>query len=402
MRTLINPSGRFVVFDNDNEYDQWLNTSGFRKPSAVEEKEFIEERTRRIEAINNPPPEPEDNKVYMATVTQGAKDGYSISSGRLINELKELGIYAQTHWDNQKISLLFHNPYSLTRLESPYKILYTMFESDKIPDDWSSYLEIADEILVPSKWCQEVFQKAGFATKVLPLGYDDKIFKFHQRENKGKSRQDFVFLHYNAFNIRKGFVEVFKAFVKAFDQSEPVKMIFKTVVDPLPLPIRKDQYPNIEIIQGKMNETDLAELCNKSDCFVFPSRGEGFGIPPLEAMATGMPAIVPNAHGITEYFNPEFMYEAKVAYKCPALYTRYKNQDVGKMVVCDVDQLAAQMRYIYEHQEEALEKGKKASEYVKKWTFSNTAIGMKAILDEAFKKELEEDPLKNKLVLELI
>ena len=38
---------------------------------------------------------------------------------------------------------------------------------------------------------------------------------------------------------------------------------------------------------------------------------------------------------------------------------RYKNQDVGEMYVNDVDDLRKQMRYVYEHQDEALEKGEK-------------------------------------------
>lgn len=401
MPVLINASGRFIVVDDPSEYDTWLNTPGFKKPTKEQEEEYLGQRVAKFEEATMPPKET-DNRVYFATVSQGGKDGYGIASGKLITELKTLGIQAQTHYENQKVTLLFHNPYSISRLESPYKMIFTMFESDKIPDDWKGYLEMADQVLVPSKWCQSVFRKAGIETTVVPLGYDDKNFVFKERENKRETRRDFVFLHYNAFNIRKGFVEVFKAFVKAFDPSEPVKMIFKTTVDPLPLPITKQMYPNIEIIQGKMTESDLADVCYRSDCFVFPSRGEGFGMTPLEAMATGLPTIVPNAHGITEYFNPEFMYEAKVKETCPALYSRYKNQDVGKMVICDVDQLAAQMRYIYEHQEEAMEKGRKASEYVKNWTFGKTAVQLKGIIEEAIAKNPQENPLKNNLMLELI
>lgn len=85
---------------------------------------------------------------------------------------------------------------------------------------------------------------------------------------------------------------------------------------------------------------------------VYPSRGEGFGITPLEAMATGLPAIVPNAHGITEYFNAGYMLEVKVAEKCPGLYHSFKGQDVGEMVICDVNDLRQQMRFAYNHQQQ--------------------------------------------------
>ncbi|WP_232293712.1 glycosyltransferase family 4 protein [Stigmatella aurantiaca] len=42
------------------------------------------------------------------------------------------------------------------------------------------------------------------------------------------------------------------------------------------------------------------ELMRRATVFVFPSRGEGFGLPPLEAMHLGTPAIVSNAGSLPE------------------------------------------------------------------------------------------------------
>jgi glycosyltransferase involved in cell wall biosynthesis len=41
-------------------------------------------------------------------------------------------------------------------------------------------------------------------------------------------------------------------------------------------------------------------LYRGADCFVFPSRGEGFGLPPLEAMACGTPVVASRAASIPE------------------------------------------------------------------------------------------------------
>jgi glycosyltransferase involved in cell wall biosynthesis len=403
MPVLINPTGRYCIIDDVVEFEKWTQTPGFTLPTKAQEKRFLEERAARIQDIVNPPPTL-DTRIYLATVSQGGKDGYGVASAKIIQELKKLGIDPLTHYEGQKIAILFHNPYSISSIESPYKIIYTMFESDKIPDDWVEHLEMANEVIVPSRWCQEVFAKAGIKTKVVPLGIDEQVFKFKQRTNKRQDRKDFVFLHYNAFNIRKGFPEVFKAFTQEFGPDEPVKMIFKTTADPLPLPITKDKYPNIEIIQGKSSEKELLDIIYSSDCFVFPSRGEGFAMTPLECMATGIPSIVPNAHGITEYFDPEYMYEVKVKETCPALYSRYKGMDVGKMVICDVEDLRRQMRYVYEHQDEVLEKGRKASEYALKYTFTKTAAMLKEIIDVANSKEIPENKVAwgDTLVLEAI
>jgi glycosyltransferase involved in cell wall biosynthesis len=142
------------------------------------------------------------------------------------------------------------------------------------------------------------------------------------------------------------------------------------------------------------------ELLHKADCFVFPSRGEGFGMTPLEAMATGLPVIVPNAHGISEYFNEDCMYGVKYETGTPAIYYKYKNQDVGHMITCDVDDLARQMRYVYEHQKEAREKGQKAAVYARNYTFAKTAAQLKVLFDEYMEKEVQPKPLANLLPLE--
>jgi glycosyltransferase involved in cell wall biosynthesis len=284
-------------------------------------------------------------------------------------------------------------------MENPIKVIYTMFESTKIPDDWIEYLKVADKVLVPSRWCRDVFKKAGIDTEVVPLGYDDDIFTYKEKENKRKAKKVFNFIHYNAFNIRKGFLEVFKAFTEEFEKDEPVKLILKTTLSSPPIPIIKKNYPNIEIITEKFSEKELADLLHKSDCLVYPSRGEGFGMVPLEAMATGTPAIVPNAHGITEYFDKDCIYEVKVKEECPALYLRYRGEDVGKMVICDIEDLRKQMRWVYEHQDEAIEKGKKASDYVRQWTFRKTAGKLKSIIDGLYELPIKDKKNPNTLQL---
>jgi len=47
-------------------------------------------------------------------------------------------------------------------------------------------------------------------------------------------------------------------------------------------------------------DADMPGLLNLADVFVFPSRYEGFGLPPLEAMACGTPVITSNASSLPE------------------------------------------------------------------------------------------------------
>jgi len=54
------------------------------------------------------------------------------------------------------------------------------------------------------------------------------------------------------------------------------------------------------IFTGRVEQRDLATLYSGAELFVYPSFGEGFGIPPLEAMACGVPVITSNTTSLPE------------------------------------------------------------------------------------------------------
>ena len=53
-------------------------------------------------------------------------------------------------------------------------------------------------------------------------------------------------------------------------------------------------------IPGGINRKDVITLLNKASAFIFPSLAEGFGMPPIEAMAAGIPVISSNVAPMTE------------------------------------------------------------------------------------------------------
>jgi glycosyltransferase involved in cell wall biosynthesis len=54
------------------------------------------------------------------------------------------------------------------------------------------------------------------------------------------------------------------------------------------------------ILAGYVADEDLPALYSGADLFVFPSLYEGFGLPPLEAMACGAPVVCSNAASLPE------------------------------------------------------------------------------------------------------
>lgn len=376
---LVNQFDRVFEESDPDRIRECLGTGKMREAT----QEDMDRYHARMEARNRDAGNEDSLKesIYFNTVP-ASPDGYGMSRDLIKRELLNMGTHLHENYVGQKVGLLYSYPHSVIRMQSDIRLIYTMFESDKIPIDWVDPLNEADEVIVPSRWCQEVFAKFGVKTTVVPLGYNDRVFKYIDRPIPVKESKDFTFLHYNAFTTRKGFWEVLEAFEKEFEHNEPVKLIMKTTSSAPQIPLLPTQYPNIEVITNQVSETDLLAILARSNCMVFPSHGEGFGITPLESMATGIPVIVPNAHGISEYFNPEYMLEAEVEKKIIGETNRFKGQDVGEMVQCSVEDLRKKMRYAYNHQAEMKELGLKASKYVTKWTYRETASKLKVILDK--------------------
>lgn len=64
--------------------------------------------------------------------------------------------------------------------------------------------------------------------------------------------------------------------------------------------IKEKNLENLIIKKKNLSEKEIVEMYNLADILVFPSLYEGFGIPPLEAMACGTPVIVSNTSSLPE------------------------------------------------------------------------------------------------------
>ncbi len=384
---LVNKFGRVVYIEDPDTVQRNLRL-GIMREARQDEIDQLNQK-RKLQAAQAA--QEAGESIYYSTI-KSSPDGYGMSRDIIQEELFRQGLYLSENYTEQKVGLLYNYPYGIKQMRNMVRLVYTMFESDKIPEEWPEYLKLANEVLVPSKWCQRVFADAGIKSTVVPLGYNSDAFTYVDRKVPVEQDGVFTFIHYDSFNVRKGFMEVVQAFSEEFSPTEPVRMILKTIRESSPFPILKSEYPNITVMRGKLSERELWELLGTAHCMVYPSRGEGFGITPLEAMATGLPTILPNAHGMSEYFDPEFMLEVKVDHTEPGLYNRFKGQDVGDMTVVSIEDLRKQMRHAFNNQREMKQLGKNASEYVKKFTYKKTAERLAVILNKWQQADIQKRP----------
>ena len=216
-----------------------------------------------------------------------------------------------------------------------------MFESTKCPPDWEDYIRQLDLLITPSKFARDIFyNQFGIDSLVIPHGIDTDLYTYKPRpENRV-----FKFLHYNAFDFRKGFDVVVEAFTQEFAQEEWVTLTVKGTGG--------NNYPymnySIDTIIEDYTPEQLVDLLASHDCFVFPSRGEGFGMTPLEAMNVGMPVIIPNAHGIAEYFDNRYCYEIECAMSKAVYYREdYDQHDLGLWYEPKIESVRKQMRQAF-------------------------------------------------------
>ena len=175
-----------------------------------------------------------------------------------------------------------------------------------------SYAQGADVIITVSENSKrDIINHLGIPPEtifVIPEGKDEK-FKpqsdpetISEIKNKYGLSRAFI-LHVGTLEPRKNLVGLIQAYHRSRARKEyqlvmagrkgwMYKDIFKTV--------EKLGLTREVIFTGYVPEDDLPALYNASSLFVFPSLYEGFGLPPLEAMACGTPVVTSKVSSLPE------------------------------------------------------------------------------------------------------
>ncbi|MEC8028874.1 MAG: hypothetical protein VX170_14510, partial [Pseudomonadota bacterium] len=109
------------------------------------------------------------------------------------------------------------------------KIIYTVWESTRLPDDWRQPMAGADRVWVPSTWGRQVMIDDGVpATRidVVPEGVDPEMFRPEgPRTDAFDDKTGFKFLNIGRYEDRKGTRMLIEAFDAEFGADEPVRLL---------------------------------------------------------------------------------------------------------------------------------------------------------------------------------
>lgn len=305
--------------------------------------------------------------VYKDSIVSGHFEEPSKTGNQTIDEMKE------NVDDPEWPQIVCASADLFDRNTGKYKIGYATTEVNGIPDEWVRAANRMDEVWVLSAFNQTAFAKCGALRPIfiMPAGVDPDIF--NPTVPAVPIDNAFVFLSIFEWAERKAPEILLRAFNAEFKRREDVILFFKILVPPwasFDVPAAVDDL-HLSPTGGRviidlgtyLPARELGSLYRSADCFVLPTRGEGWGLPIYEAMACGLPVIATNWSAPSEYLSDQIAYPLRI--------TRLVTAMDGKYPYCgyqwaepDQEHLRHLMRHVYEHQAEAREKGRRASEFV--------------------------------------
>ena len=313
-----------------------------------------------------------------AKIAQALQNGNHLTELRIVDMLED-GDYTRfgaKRWDTENEAVALCVPGWWPDLTAKRLAGFTMIEMTGIPEMHLKPMltGAADLIIVPAQHSAEVFREAGIRCPihVVPLGVDPLDFPLQDRSRRiGPYR----ILWSGTPDYRKGWDLAYRAFHKAFRGTKAdvhLTLHFRKQPDP-GLSCRDH---NVTILHGSLPMRDYRRLLNESDLFVFPSRGEGWGLPPREAAATGKPVVATNWGGLQADIE-HWALPLDVTGTEQADYGPWPKGTIGEWAMPDVDHLAHLMQWCYDNREIAAQAGHQASAWLsqhRSWRHTATGI----------------------------
>lgn len=263
-------------------------------------------------------------------------NGYGYAAKLCKDSLRELGHEVTWRDPNADIEMNFIQP-DHWYWTGPYRIGYVPWESTEFLPGWVKKMNNeCDELWTPSPVIAQWMVDAGVKKNVHVYQHGvESIWTPVRREPTEQLR----LLHHGAEALRKGGRESVEAFLRVLGgtgSTLTMKMLLERFSVPDFLPVK--------VNSGKIPLDELVGLYHKSDLFIYPSWGEGFGLTPLQAMATGMPVLITQGWAPYEYLLPDSMLVKSTMVDSP-----WPQIHPGKMFQPDLNDLCDKLAHLYEN-----------------------------------------------------
>lgn len=197
-------------------------------------------------------------------------------------------------------------------------IIMQPWEMTALPKKFVEIFNQADEVWTPSNFCRKAFVASGVKynkVQVVPNGVSPELFTPFGDNLPLNTFKRFKFLFVGGTIYRKGIDVLIEAYLSAFTSEDDVCLIIKdmggdsfykgqTAKEKIQEIQSDANAPEIIYIDSYLSEDEMQQLYRSADVFVSPYRGEGFSLPTLEAMASGLPVVVTRG-GATDDFVDE-------------------------------------------------------------------------------------------------
>lgn len=316
---------------------------------------------------------------------------------------------------NGKKVLIFHHPPFLCDPAVERKvydklILNTLWETTKLPATWFPNVTRFDRIIAPSTWIKSVMQANNVTTPIdiAMFGTDTGVFAVEDGKMILQMSEEFKFLSVGTWQHRKGFDLLLRAFWEEFRAWEGVCLILKTYLAAdngwanmkIRESIRKmrqhgtftDAAP-VYVTTEDLNDAELVTLYNACDSMVLPSRGEGVGLPYLEAMRRGKPVVAVNYGGQEDFLTPENCYlvdhcivpvpVTTAPAGCIAPHPANLYGPGMMWAEADIASLRQQMRMVFTDRDASRAKGEKGKLDTEQLTWAASAQAIKGAVEAA-------------------
>ena len=305
-------------------------------------------------------------------------------------ELSNLSRRIQANSPNQADVTVRHAwPPNWQRPATGAWVLIQPWEFGVLPADWVKKLSQVDEIWAPSEYVRRVYVESGIhpsKVKIVPNGVDPSRFHPGLTPLPLATHKKFKFLFVGGTIRRKGPDLLLKSYLEAFTAADDVCLVIKdfggqsvyqgqTLEKEIAAARLNPNAPEIIYLTEDLPLHDVPRLYAACDCLVHPYRGEGFGLPVLEAMACGLPVVVTGGGATDDFATDEY------AYRLPALRRQMSDQ-IGELKLVRKgwwlepvsSALTERLRWIAAHPQEARIVGRAASDYAhREWTWQRAA-----------------------------